>query len=54
MNELEKEVERLKIRVGQIERFLEVSMSLPIFGLGNAYKKEVNLILAEAGLKELP
>jgi len=54
MTELEKEVEKLRIRVTTMERFLAAAMSLPIFGRDNEYKKEANRILAKAGLEELP
>jgi hypothetical protein len=53
MTKLEKEVERLKIRVRTMERFLAAAMSLPVFGLSNEYRKEVNQALAKAGLEEL-
>lgn len=53
MTENEKQIERLRIRVTTMERFLAAAMSLPIFGLDNAYKTEVNRVLAKAGLEEL-
>jgi hypothetical protein len=51
--DLEKEVQRLRIKVNLLEHYLLSAMSLPILGLDSTpYKNELSRALAEAGLTE--